>query len=92
LDHGRVLWRLGGRPRSTPLWLRGAAEGEQRVSQELSLRTRRAKAQARDHSHGGNGEEQGKARIPAQPLTPADIRQPRQPAQPAALGIAGRDA
>jgi hypothetical protein len=83
---------LGWRPRSTPLRLRGAAEGEQRVSQELILRTCRAKAKARDAAHGGDGEEQGKALIPAQPIAPADIRQPRQPAQPTALGIAGRDA
>src|SRR5262245_5465453 len=68
------IWALGGRARPTPLGLREAAEGKERVGQVLILRACSAKAKARDHSHGGDSEEQVKAFIPAQPIAPADIR------------------
>jgi hypothetical protein len=77
VDHiGSMAWSAC----SWPLRLREAAEGEKRVRQRLILCAGCPKAKPCDDTNGIHGNQQMQALIPPQPITPANIGEPRQPA------------
>jgi hypothetical protein len=57
--------------------------------QVLIMRTSRAKAKACNHAQGSDTQQQMKAFIPAEAITPANISLTCQPSQAASLGITG---
>ena len=82
----------GWGPHTRQAKMRITAERTERFRQGVIFGACRAKAAASDHPHGIDCEPQMDACIPAQPVTPADIRPARQPPRAPALGIARGDA
>src|SRR5215468_7051803 len=74
-----------GQPR-----LGSAAPGKKRLRQRLILGAGGSPTTAGEHPHWVDGQQEGAPCIPAQPVPPAHVGQPRQPPCPPALGIPGR--
>ncbi len=70
-------------------WRRGVTSGKQGGSQVLIMRARTSKAKAGHHSLGRDAQQEMEAFVPADAITPADIRLTRQPAQAAPFRITG---
>src|SRR5687767_10045824 len=84
VDHGGPT---GGGTHTGQAWMGLATQSKEGFRQGLILRAGRTKAKARDHPDRVDGQQQVEAFIPAEPVAPADIGQPRQPAGAPALGI-----
>src|ERR687896_911653 len=63
------------------------AQGEEGLGQRLVFGTGGANTIAGNDPSGGDRHEQMEAFVPAQPIAPADIGEPRQPASPSPFGI-----
>src|SRR5260221_637412 len=80
---------LGGQTGTGKAW-RGALTGsKQRGGQMLDVRARACKAKASNHSLGSHTQQHMEAFVPADAITPANIRLTRQPAQATPLRITG---
>jgi len=71
-------------------WMGAVARGKEGLGQRRVRGSGRPEAQAGDDPHGVDGHQHMKALIPAKPVAPADVGEPRQPTVAPALGIASR--
>ena len=84
LDHLRPHSRA---PHTRQSRMRPTAQGKAGLRQRLVFGTGWSKTKAGTHPHGVDHQQEMEPFIPAQPVTPTDIGQPRQPSGPLAFGI-----